>query len=334
MITNTGTVIDKILSLNLKNLRSAYLIIGDDLYLEHLTISKLIDEFEKKYKHSVEKLFFYGKLEDSEAFFQSLSNVGMFAAEKVLVYRDINQLPRRYWQMLFNYLAHPSPEILVIMTSLLEERNELTENLKNFREVEYLETRTPFENQYPQVVELLISKDNVEIDRDALALLVDLTNDSLAHTMGEWEKILLYLGDRKKVTNKDVMAVVGGTKKYDIWDLHYALAKKSVQQVLLISKSLIESDQKLSSIIISFYEFFLWLFMLVCNKEVEESLKRKFDRYRRLVEKDLPEYRQKSNFGNIFRALRRADLLYKSTSLKELDILVPLISEIMVILGW
>lgn len=321
MVASKGTIIDEIDQLLKSPLDYVYLLWGNDDFLKSYIINRLSETFEQQKGSRAERWHFYGEIDREDDFFDHLMTGGMFATTKIIVYHNIAKLETKNHKRLLAYLKNPADTILLILTAPADSRPKWLETLSKSAHLRLIRPWTPFPSQYSQVFKQLIRQDGYTLTVEALEMLIDLTNDSLAHTMAEWEKLKLYVGERRNIDIKDVQMVVSGIKEYDIYDLVAAIAKRQKGEAIRIALYLLQRDLSIPLLIIQLYD----LFVRVWAKETGER-ERLYSKKSQQLEAAMQAYAG-ADFGAIFRALRRTDLMSKTTNLKE-ELVVPLICEI------
>lgn len=322
MVGKAANILEEIENIKRAPLRPAYLIYGNDEYLEKLVTKTLCQVFRERSGSAVEHHFFYGDNDEDAAFFDQLTTFGMFSNRKIIVYRNIGKLDTQYRDRLIEYLKHLVPEVLLIMIAPADVKAKLVDTLRRMDNLAVIAVWVPTPENYPRFVSRLISGQGYEIDPEALNLLATMTNDNLSHTMAEWEKICLYVGDRKKITVQDVQIVVSGTKEYDMNDFIEAIARRDSNEAVRICLALLQADVSVPFFITQLYDLFVntWAYGKI-------DLNGVFWRKKKMYEEAAKKFRS-ADFGAIFRALRKVDLMSKTTNLKD-ELMVPLIYEIL-----
>jgi len=306
-------------------LDSVYLLWGGDLYLEDEAINTICQTFCKQSAEKPEKLIYYGGVDSDLEFIDNLFSMGFFARRRIIIYKNIGNLGPNLRSRLFNFIENPGNDTLLIMTADGEIRSSLVDKLrKELRKVKTISTWTPTDpSNFAEFVRHSLQKSKYSIQPTALKLLVELTDDTLSHTIGELEKLLIYIGDRKTIEEADVRQVVGGDKNYDMINFIEAVARRDSADAIKIGLALIQADT-----LISYFTFQLYdLFSAIWDYEghgQREKFWRKGDCYKLGIE----NYKQ-ADFGAIFTHLRNVDL--QSKSLKNLsaeDLLIQLLYEI------
>jgi len=304
-----------------------YILVGDDFFLEQEVLKALYKSFDSK-----EREIFYGdsqsssKDEIANKFLEELYSVGIFSKRKIVVFKDVNKLKRKYHQRLLNYFNSIDQNTLLIMTSD-NKRSRLVKKL--IKKAANITVYTPFPNKYDQFVTKLINRMGYKIEPQAKNILISETNDSLTHTFSELEKVLVSIEKGNTITAEHVKKVVGGEKQYQMYDFLDAVGNKNYYQAINICMTLIKNGAGTPFFATTLFNRFLdiWAYRQVHhpNKQQKSYFQRKnLDKLQRAN-----NIYKNADFGYIFSKIREADLKGKSTSLKAEEVIVPLVFEIM-----
>lgn len=304
-------------------LSPVYLLYGGDLYLEDEAIKAICQSYGQHGSDCPEKQIFYGEIDNGREFIDGLFSMGFFATRKTVVYKNIAKLDQNMRNRLLNFVDNPDPNILLIMTAGGEGKSTLVDKLKKMSKgVKQISTWTPSPSQFGEFVRRHLDRVNCAIKPDALNLLVDLTDDSLSHTIAELEKLLIYIGDRKAIEEADVRLLVGGDKEYDMQNFIDAVARRNINDSVKIGLALIRANNSIPYFITQLYDLFggIWDYDGHGQKE-------KFWKKSNSYKTGNSNYRD-ADFETIFARLREVDLQSKSLNLSAEELLIPLLYDI------
>lgn len=323
-----ANILDELEKLKPDQLASVYLLSVKDLYLEQETINTLSMLFSQKVNSAVEKKIFRDEDDQDQTFIQSLSNLEMFASYQIVVYKNIHKLSTSYQTLLLQYLKNPAKTTLLILTADSKSRSNFLGSIKNHSLVQTLAIWTPWTSEFPGIIVKQFAKNGYQIEPEALDALADSTNDSLAHTFSEIEKLMIYLGERTLVTAADVRRVGGGEKTYQMADFIHAIAEQNHSQSIQICLNLIETGATTPFFVSALFNFFInvWAYQQI-HKNAQNSTyqsKKSLKQYKLATAKY-----HNHDFASLFRDLLDTDLKAKSTSLTANDLMIPLICNIL-----
>ena len=323
-----ATVLDKLEKLEANQLDQIYLLYGNDLYLERETIGTLSMLFSKKAQVEVEKKIFQSEENQDEAFLQSLYNLGMFATHQIVIYKNIHQLSTILRKQILQYCNHPAKTTMLILTAGSGSKSNFLDTIKNHDSVKTLSIWTPRADEFSAIIVKQFTKHGYQIESDAVEILALATNDSLAHTFSEIQKIMIYAGERTLITTADVRSVGGGAKTYQMADFIQAIAAKDFPLAIQICLNLIETGAETPFFISSLFKLFfnVWAYPQIyknASKSVSQS-KKQWDNY-----KFGYQNYQDHDFASLFSELLDTDLKAKSFTLGTKDLMIPLICNIL-----
>lgn len=303
-----------------------YILIGDDFFLQQAILKALYQSFDCDNRE-----IFYGKSQTSSKdeiankFLEELYSVGLFSNKKIVVFKDIDKIKRKYHQRLLSYFSSIDPNILLIMTADNKRSGLVKKIMKKATDITVY---TPFPNQYEKFVSKLISRMGYKIEPKAQNILISETNDSLTHTFSELEKVLVSLEKGELITADKVKKVVGGEKQYQMYDFLDAVGNKNYYQAINICITLIKNGASVPFFATTLFNRFLdiWAYRQIHHPDKQKKpyfIRKKLNK----LQKANNIYKN-ADFGYIFTKIREADLKGKSTSLKVEDIIIPLIFEI------
>jgi DNA polymerase-3 subunit delta len=148
----------------------------------------------------------------------------MLSPRQVIFVEELEALEKRGQQarqeageLLARYLENPAPfTLLVFEAESLDQRTRLAKLLGQKALV--VELAAPSESAAELPAEMA-RKRGVEIDRDAAEFLSELVAGQAARLETEIEKLATYAGERRRITARDVAALVVPTGDYSVWEL-------------------------------------------------------------------------------------------------------------------
>jgi DNA polymerase-3 subunit delta len=323
-----ATVLDELEKLEANRLAPIYLLYGNDLYLEQEALGTLSTLFAKAANSEVEKRIFQAEENQDEAFVQSLYNLGMFATHQIVIYKNIHQLSTISRKQFLQYCARPAETTMLILTAGSGSKSKFFDTIKSSESVKTLSIWTPKADEFPAIIVKQFTKHGYQIEPDAVEILALSTNDSLAHTFSEIEKIMIYVGERNLITATDVRSVGGGEKTYQMADFIQAIAEKNLPLSIQICLNLIETGAEAPFFISSLYNLFVnvWAYPQIYKNAPKSASQSK--KYRDNYRHGYQNY-QHHDFASLFCDLLDTDLKTKSTGLGAKDLMIPLICNIL-----
>lgn len=322
-------ILDELKKIEKGELAPAYLLYGDDLYLEEEAIDTLSRTFTRLAKSiPTEKKIYYAADNNDDTFMQNLINIGLFSVRQIVIYKDLPKLTKDYRKPLLQYLDHPQADTLLILTAGGGQSATIFNNVKKHPAVRQLSTWSPEAEKYPEIIQHALQNRGFTITNEALDALALATDDSLSHAFAEIEKICIYVEPSREITVDAVRTVISGTKDYQITDFLNAIEQRNLYESLHICLALIESGVQPTYFIFTLYNFFVnvWAFPQI-HRDTHPSYfpaRKRRSQYERAYQ----NYRD-CDFGALFARLQEADLQVKSVSIKTENLLIPLIYQLL-----
>ncbi len=141
---------------------------------------------------------------------------------------------------------------------------------KNFR---FEEIKTPRETEILSWIAETLEEKGKTISRTAADRLLEVTGADLLSLMNEMEKLSLFAGDRKNISEEDVEAVCAGQKIFDRFALEEALESGSLEDALAITRSFFQSQPEATEIMAFFSSISRYLIALDQAKTEVERFK-------------------------------------------------------------
>ena len=133
------------------------------------------------------------------------------------------------------YIENPLASTIFVVSykeKKVDGRTGLAKLLK--KQAEVLTTKKMYDNQLPDWTNELVHSKGYEITAKALVLLVDHIGNDLNRIKNEVEKMLVNLGDRKKINEDDIEKYVGVSKEYNPFELQSAVVQKNLPKAMRI----------------------------------------------------------------------------------------------------
>ena len=259
--------------------------------------------------------------------FGELSSISLFEEKRIIIVREIKKLRTDGGRKeLRQYIEFPTDNTVLVLIS--EEYDMKNSFLKQILELtELMDFRPPFEDEMKKWVRYILTSRNIQITESALEYYIQLFGDSIAHVINEAEKMALMLGDEQEINDKNIHQLNGYDRVFHLWNLQDSLGTKNLESSLNIVESLLDNGTKITGILISMvflYQQMLW-------KKRGRSYPIGFTGINKMITSRLNRYDQLYTYEELevlLQELRKLDVLSKSTSLKDISLLHPLMVKI------
>jgi DNA polymerase-3 subunit delta len=232
---------------------------------EPFYIDQVIDYAEKHLLAESEQAFnlsiFYGKDADWAQVINACKRYPVFAEKQVVILKEaqhMNQLEK-----LVSYIEHPLSSTIFIVAHKdknVDGRSALAKLLKTKAVV--VSTKKMYDNKLPEWVSIWVSERGYQISPKAVQIIVDHIGNDLSRIQNELEKLIVNLGDRKKITEDDIEKYIGISKEYNAFEFQDAVAQKNFSKCIKMIQYF-ESNNKaapIQLILPTLYAFFSKLY--------------------------------------------------------------------------
>ena len=137
----------------------------------------------------------------------------------------------------------------------------------------------------------------------------------------------LALGEGKEINNENISQLDGYDRVFHLWNLQDSLGRKDLISSLNIVKSLLENGIKISGILISLF----FLYQQLLWKKMGRNYPIGYTGINKIITSRLNRYDSfytHEELEDLMQELRKLDVLSKSTSLKDVSLLHPIMVKI------
>ena len=254
--------ISKIISNWKKNVIDAvYWLEGEEPFY----IDQVVDYAEKHLLAESEQAFnltiFYGKDADWTQVINACKRYPVFAEKQVVILKEAQHMGQI--EKLLSYIEHPLSSTIFIVAHKdknVDGRSALAKALKTKAVV--VSTKKMYDNKLPEWVNNWIAERGYQIAPKAVQIIVDHIGNDLSRIQNELEKLILNLGERKKITEDDIEKYIGISKEYNAFEFQDAVAQKKFSKAIKMIQYF-ESNNKaapIQLILPTLYAFFSKLY--------------------------------------------------------------------------
>ncbi|MBN1479148.1 DNA polymerase III subunit delta [candidate division KSB1 bacterium] len=307
-----------------------YLFYGEEDFL----VKQLVDALRKAVLQPGDEDFnldvLYGNETDGAAIINAAMSFPMMAERRLVIVKDITLLNEKSLQLLVKYAEKPSKSTCLCLTSAKLGNSATIKKLKELCKV--IEARRLYDNQVLGWIKSHVKDRGYSISEEAASLLQINVGNSLRRLSSEIDKIELLTG-AKEITIRDVEAVVGSTKDYNVFEFCDAVAGKHLEKSLRILNRLLELGESPVGLLVMLSRHFT---IIVKAKELLSKRSSKSDIAKELrinqyfVDKYIQQAQKyrRDQLQGIFQLLLSADQHLKTSYQKPKLVIESLLFEI------
>lgn len=242
--------------------RRFYLFAGPEEFLKQEAVislrTHLLSPAERQL--NIDKLS--GNQTSAEEIINCVATVPMFGQYRIIEVTDAQRLSVSAKEKVVGYLSRiPSYSVLVMIVSEADFRQKF---YKSFSEqgAAYNFVALP-ERSLPEWIQKKVAESGKTIEPKAILKLIEKVGGDAGQLTSEIEKLLV---GREKITEQLVEQVVGGGRRYTVYQLLDTVAERDLPKALVIFNNLVAGGEDLGGIIHWLSEHFFRLFILSNNE--------------------------------------------------------------------
>jgi DNA polymerase III subunit delta len=308
-----------------------YLLYGEEHYLIDELVDLIIEKIlpENLRQLNIEK---FSCLDiDSETIITAALSIPMLAERKVVIVKNYEKINDS--KSLQFYLQNPSQStVIIFIADAVDKRKNVfskisqngilvqSNNLKKNDLIEWISTK--------------VSKFGKKISPETSEILTELKGDSLQEIFTEIEKLTAFCGDRKIITQEDVLTVIGSSREFNIFELINMIGKSEKAKTIRILENLLNQNVEPIFIISMLTRHFILLWKTTLLKKQGKSPNEiaQIIQVNPYFVKDYITQTEKFNLSRIEKCLKYildSDLLLKSVSVPKRIIIENLICQLL-----
>jgi DNA polymerase-3 subunit delta len=244
-----------------KKYEPVYLFIGQEDFLIEECVDAIIADLLTPDTKAFNLDIVYGGRVDARDVVAHAASFPMMSDRRIVVVREFEKLlsGEAAKETIGKYLAKPLESTCLILVA--ENPDFRTKPFTDLKKRGAVYAFNPlYDNQVLGLIARRCALLGKEADEDACQTLHAYVGNSLRAIHNELEKLVTYIGERKKIEREDVADVVGAARGYTIFDLQTAIGKRNMDAALRIVRRMIESGETPQMIIAMLTKYFavLW----------------------------------------------------------------------------
>ena len=242
-------------------LRTVYLLYGD----EDLLIDEATDAITAAALAGGDSGFNLDVLRGTEADGRDIvaraSSFPMMADRRVVVVREVDKLSGRDPELVASYVEHPSVSTCLVLTGTKPDfRKKPFSTVR--KEGGAFEFRPLQDDALASWISARAAETGLRIAPGGAKLLAASVGTSLRDLKNEIEKLFVFAGNRKEITEDDVSAVAGFSREFSVFELQNALGRRQRGRAVTIMERMLEAGGKVPVIVATLTTYYMTLWKL------------------------------------------------------------------------
>lgn len=265
--------------INEQNPPAIFLVFGEEEFL----ISKAIELLLSKFINPPNN-YQFEKYEGSEISLEDIANysntLSFFGDKKIVLIKDFDKAIGKTTKKniettrFYQYLQNPNKNTFLILQSQNSTLNGISKSkskpisslsypyniiIQKFVWIEYPKV---WQSEYESWVLKAAKSMKLNIEPDAIQMLISKSGDSLRTLWSELEKLQIFLDDRQNITLQDILEVSGSSKELTVFDLQKFVIQRDLKNSIRVVNELLAYERQEMLIISVLQKLFLQLFKL------------------------------------------------------------------------
>lgn len=217
------------------NFKPVYFLMGEEAYYIDLLTDALLDAALDPLDRDFNLITLFGLETDAAQIVDVARGYPMGAQRLVVIVKEAQHI--KNWEPLEVYLRQPQPSTVLIINyknGRIDQRIGLAKTLNKMGGL-MESAKLRYENQLTGFIASHLRERGIDIEPAATLMLADHIGYDLHRMVTEISKLMVALGDSKKITKDLVAENVGISKEFNTLELRDALATKNVKKVMQIA---------------------------------------------------------------------------------------------------
>lgn len=261
-----------------KQFSPVYFIYGEETFLLEEALRTLVvvalDPTLQQFNLDV----FHGDEGDIQEILSRASSFPMMGERRIVIVKGIEKMKSlekhesKELALLVNYLKRPSPTTCFVLTTQRPDfRKHLYETLQSSALL--VECKPLSDHQLTEWIEEQALSKGKKITSGAIQRIQTYVGNSLLEIHNELEKLFIFVGEKREISEGDVDEVIGVSKQYSIFELTRALGERESGRAMEIAECMLQRGQSPSMMIPMITRHFdiLWKLHDLRRRKVAES---------------------------------------------------------------
>ncbi|MBI5199899.1 MAG: DNA polymerase III subunit delta [Nitrospirae bacterium] len=220
-----------------------YLFYGVDNYLRDDAVKRVTDAVLSNSNRDFNYDLLYGSSTTAEEVIGIAQTVPVFSPWRLIIVKEVDQLPDKESEALLSYISNPSPSTCLIFAGeKADMRKRFFSTLKEKALV--IQFYHLFEGQIAGWIKFRAKELGFKISDEAIEILKEEVGNSLGTLDNEILKLSIYAAGKGIIEEGDVIEVVGDSRTHTIFNLTEAIGERKVEGAIKILKKIMDEGEE------------------------------------------------------------------------------------------
>lgn len=229
-------ILDK---LKARKYEPVYILQGEEPYYIDLISNYIEKNVLSESEKSFNQVVLYGKDSPVNLILTHAKRYPMMAERQVVIVREAQDIPDLNKEggakLLLDYVSKPVPSTVLVLChkhKVLDKRRELGKKLDKLPGAATF--KKIYDNQLPSFIASYVKEQGYIMDAAGVQVLAESVGTDLSRVANEIDKILISATQKEAITAEHVMAQVGMSREYNIFELQKAVIQKDTLKLARI----------------------------------------------------------------------------------------------------
>jgi DNA polymerase III subunit delta len=225
--------------LKAKKYEPVYVLQGEETFYIDLIANYIEANVLSESEKSFNQVVLYGKDAPVNVILTNAKRFPMMAERQVVIVREAQDIPDLQKEagakLLLDYVSRPVPSTVLVLChkhKTLDKRKELGKKLDKLSGAATF--KKIYDNQLPEFISSYVKDKGYKMEADAVQVLAECVGTDLNRVANEIDKVLISTEKSEVITSTKVMAQVGISREYNIFELQKALLQRDVYKLAKI----------------------------------------------------------------------------------------------------
>lgn len=216
--------------------KPVYLIYAEDMFFSDAIVQAVQDQFIPREYQDFNQLVVYGKEITTQALVDMAREYPFMSDRKLIIVKDSNELKNA--EQLIGLFKHPNPQCLLLMIFSKKPDGRLAWIKAAKEQNSYYEFKALSEYQLPSFVKSMIADQNLQIEDQALWLMLDYIGNDLSTYQNEINKLKINIEKGEKISEELISKFIGISREFNVFELQRALSQRDKSRCHWIAKNM------------------------------------------------------------------------------------------------
>ena len=226
-------------NLKARKYEPVYVLQGEETFYIDLIANYIEAHVLNESEKSFNQVILYGKDTPVNVILTNAKRFPMMAERQVVIIREAQDIPDLQKEsgakLLLDYVTKPVPSTVLVLChkhKTLDKRKELGKKLDKLPGAATF--KKIYDNQLPDFISSYVKEKGFKMDADAVQVLAEYVGTDLNRVANEIDKVLISAEKGESITTTKVMAQVGISREYNIFELQKALLQRDAYKLAKI----------------------------------------------------------------------------------------------------